>query len=129
MRYSFTVLFFLFCFSGIAQQKNEEAPITVSAFTAQFLLSTDLKAAYFNMVGAGIKYSKNDKSISITIFPSLSFREDKYPEPGEDKKPFVRPGFAVGPLIQYKRMMIGFPAFYQDDAWHFTVGAGVKLGR
>jgi hypothetical protein len=120
---------------SIAQEENPEAPVTessavtVNSFTAQFLVSTDLKAMYLNIVGAGIRYSRRNASISVTIFPSLSFRDDKNPEPGEDKKPFVRPGFALGPLFQYKRFMLGLPTFYQDDAWHFTVGCGLKLGK
>lgn len=100
-----------------------------SSFTAQFLVSTDLDGMYINIIGAGFQYSKKYTKISLTIFPSLSFKEDKNVKPGESQKPFVRPGFALGPLLQYKRAMIGFPAFYQDDAWHFTVGLGLRIGQ
>src|SRR5436190_23287344 len=128
MRNVFSVLLLLLSLTVAAQEKKDDQKIKVSPFTAQFLVSTDLKAVYVNIAGTGIRYTKNKTIISITIFPSLSFREDK-PLPGESKKPFVRPGFALGPLFQYKRAMIGFPAFYQDDAWHLTVGLGMKIGR
>jgi hypothetical protein len=131
MKYSFIALFVASSFSVSAQNDNPEMPesrVSVNNFTSQFLISTDLKSMYINIVGAGLRYKRNHSIFSVTIFPSLSFREDS-PEPGEEKKPFVRPGFALGPLFQYKRFMIGLPTFYQDDNWHFTAGVGVKFGK
>lgn len=110
-------------------QQEDENKIKVSPFTAQFLVSGDFKRTFcFNMVGAGIKYTKKDMVISLSLFPTLTFREDE-PVDGESKKPYVRPTFALGPLFQYKRMMIGFPSYYQDDAWHFSAGVGIKIGN
>jgi hypothetical protein len=131
MRKVALILLFFFPFPMLAQQENPEDPgtqnqkVTLNSFTAQFLISTDLDAVYLNVVGAGVRYTNRHTSVSLTIFPSLSFREDK----SEENKPFVRPGFAIGPLFQYKRFMFGLPTFYQDDAWHFTAGMGVKIGK
>jgi|GEM_PF-2409995 len=135
MRSIFTISL-LFIFSSLlAQEENPEAPVTqgssvtVSSFTAQVLVSSNLEAMFLNVVGAGIRYSHRHTSVSLTIFPSLSFKEDRRDVLPENKKPFVRPGFAIGPLFQYKRIMMGLPTFYQDDEWHFTVGVGVKFGK
>jgi hypothetical protein len=133
MKKTFLLIFLFFSVNAFSQNPedpstNQQPKVKVSPFTAQFLVSTDFEAVCLNLVGAGIRYTKNNSSVSITIFPTLTFRE---PETvlGGKQKPFVRPGFAVGPLFQYKRLMIGFPIFYQDDAWHFTGGAGLKIGK
>ena len=115
---------------AIAQEKKTEPKISISPITAQFMISTNFDAVCLNMVGTGIRYTRKNTIISITIFPTLIFREDtEIPDPGDPKRPFVRPGFAVGPMFQYKRLLLGFPTFFQDDEWHVTAGVGVKIGK
>jgi len=111
------------------EEHKEEKKISVSPFTAQFLISTDTRTICFNFVGTGIRYTHKNTIISISLFPTLTFREDEHLDPTEPKKPFVRPTFALGPLVQYKRLMVGFPSYYQDDEWHFSAGLGVRIGK
>ncbi|HYC84761.1 MAG TPA: hypothetical protein VEB86_06040, partial [Chryseosolibacter sp.] len=124
MRYILMLQLLAVSILAFGQEENPEAPVTqsrpvtVNSFTAQFLVSTNLEGFYLNIVGAGIRYTRKHTSVSITIFPSLSFRKDRRDVPADQKKPFVRPGFAVGPLFQYRKLMLGFPTFYQDDGWH-----------
>lgn len=97
------------------------------AFSAQFLISTDLKSVNLHMIGGNFKYSIGNNGYSVALMPTLSFKED-HPEDGKRKKPFVRPGFSIGPLYQYKRYMVGIPIFYQDDKWHLNIGIGMRVG-
>ena len=127
MKKVFFTIIFLQSLNSFSQVDEKPQKISISPFSGQFLISTNLNAVYLNFVGAGIRYTKNNMSVAISLFPSLSFKEDKPTD--EPKKPFVRPGFACGPLIQYKKLMLGFPTFYQDDRWHFTVGFGVRIGK
>src|SRR6267142_4818429 len=111
---------------------NETKPrIEVARFTSQFLLSTDFSSLYFNFIGTGFKYTKGRTSISLSLFPAIRFHQDSNPDPAEARRPFISTGFAVGPLIQYKRLFIGFPAFYDshDVHWRYAMGAGLKLGQ
>lgn len=123
------IVLVLWSFNVFAQEGETPKKISVSPFSGQFMVSTNFKAGCINMIGAGIRYTKNDWVIGVSLYPSLIFKKYELSDPTDTPKPFVRPGFAVGPLIQYKKVIIGFPSFYQDDAWHFTGGIGVKLGK
>ena len=133
MKNKILVLFLLIGLAAQAQtQPTETKPkITVGRFTGQFLLSTDLHSVYFNFVGTGFKYTKGSTSISLSVFPSLRFHTDTNPDLTDPKRPFVTSGFALGPIIQYKRIFIGFPTFYDshDVTWRYAVGAGIKIGQ
>jgi hypothetical protein len=101
--------------------KNDSA----GHFHFQFLISTDVKAIYLNIVGGGVRYVKGEKSLSLIVFPS--FRFGKTPS-GISHKPFVTPGFATGILLQRKNFLAGIPLFYGlDGIWHITVGIGLRL--
>ncbi len=113
-------------------QSTETKPrIEVGRFTGQFLLSTDFSSVFFNFVGTGFKYTKGKTSISVSVFPSLRFHKDNNPDIAEVKRPFMTAGFALGPIIQYQRIFVGFPTFYDghDVKWRYAVGAGVKIGK
>src|SRR5689334_16176234 len=69
------------------------------SFSAQFMISTGLRSVNLHLIGGSLKYTFGASSVSVALMPTLSFREDQ-PEPGKTKKPFVRPGFSIGPLYQ-----------------------------
>ena len=123
-------------FAGLTAQA--QAPITepksrvdIGRVTAQFLVSTDFSSVYFNFVGTGFRYSKGRTSVSLSVFPSLRFHTDDNPDLTDPKRPFLTAGFALGPVVQYRRLVVGFPAFYDshDVQWRFAVGAGLKIGQ
>jgi hypothetical protein len=125
------VLLFLFVIAMVnshAQRSEQEDGVKVNVFSAQFLVSTDLKAVYLNLVGSSIKYTHGNTSIAVGVFPTIRFYEDPHLDSTEPKKPFVVPGFSAGLLFSYKRFMLATPVFFKDDQWHFTVGTGVKIG-
>ncbi len=124
------LLTFLLLFNCLvhAQEVTKKGDLNVGIFTGQFLISTDLKAVYLNLVGSGIKYTRGNTSLSLGVFPTIRFYEDPHLDSSKPKKPFVAPGFSAGLLFNYKRFMIATPAFYKDDQWHFTVGMGVRFG-
>lgn len=113
----------------LAQEKERKTGISGQAFSSQLMISTDFRDMYVNLVGSGIRYTRGDVMVAISLFPTLRFHEH-HPEPDEDKRPFVTPGFSVGPLLQYKHLLLGFPSSYSYDyKWHFTVGTGYKFGK
>ena len=112
--------------SLMAQEPAKSTALKTTAFTSQFLISTDLKAVYFNFVGGSIKYTSGASSISLTVFPSLRFGDAVNAETASDPK--VVPGLAVGPLFTHRRLMIGAPVFYHGE-WLVTVGVGLKFGK
>lgn len=120
-----------------AQEVNENATtdrksssVKAEGFTSQFLISSDFKGFYFNMVGGQIRYFKGDFSAAIAILPTLRFHKDEHLDLTDDLHPFVTPGFSVGPLFQYKRYMLGFPISYSyDTRWHPTMGFGYRFGK
>ncbi len=121
---------------GLVAQAQTQTPetkgrIEMGRFTGQFLVSTDRSSVFFNFIGPGLKYIKGQTSISLGLFPALRFHHDNNPDLADPKRPFMTAGFAVGPLIQYKRLFFGFPAFYDshDVKWRYAVGAGVKIGQ
>jgi hypothetical protein len=113
-------------------QSTETKPkIEAGYFTCHFLVSTDFSSVYFNFVGSGFKYTKGKTTISMSVYPVLRFHKDNNPDLTDPKRPFLTAGFALGPLIQYRRLFIGFPAFYDshDVKWRPSVGIGVKIGQ
>lgn len=136
MKNYLTVIALLLWSTVVLAQKDDSAKenedgLKISSFTAQFLISSDFKSAmYFNVVGGGLKYTRRNLSISISLFPTLRFHKDPHEDPTDDLRPFVTPGFSVGPLFQYKRFMLGFPVSYSyDSKWHPTMGMGIKFGK
>ncbi len=127
------MLFVIVC--ACAQDRSEEtsknqSSVKAEGFTSQFLISSDFKGFYFNMVGGQIRYYKGDFSAAIAILPTLRFHKDEHLDPTDDLHPFVTPGFSVGPLFTYKRYMLGFPISYSYDVrWHPTVGLGYRFGK
>lgn len=109
-----------------AQIKKDSTNFSLSKFAAQFLISTDAQSIYFNYVGAGLKYSKNNTAISITVFPAFRYVFDKSQNEKLVNVPSFYPGLAVGPMIQHKKWLLGFPVFYSgaEAKWHFTAGIG-----
>ncbi len=118
-----------------AQEKKEETAqeektVKAVGFSSQFLVSTDFKGFYFNMVGGQIRYTNGDFAASIAIMPTLRFHKDEHLDPDEDIRPFVTPGFSVGPLFQFKRWMLGFPISYcYDTSWQPTMGFVYWFGK
>ena len=127
------VLLLLMGLAAHAQTQHTEAKpkIEVGRVTSQFLLSTDFSSLFFNFIGTGFKYTKGKTSISLSVFPSLRFHKDNNTDLSDPKRPFVTSGFALGPIIQYKQLFVGFPTFYDshDVKWRYAVGAGVKIGQ
>jgi hypothetical protein len=111
-------------------EEQEDKTVKAVGFSSQFLISSDFKGFYFNMVGGQIRYSNGDFAASIAIMPTLRFHKDEHLDPDDEIRPFVTPGFSVGPLFQYKRLMLGFPISYSyDSRWHPTMGFGYKFGK
>ncbi|MEQ1585394.1 MAG: hypothetical protein ABL895_05910 [Cyclobacteriaceae bacterium] len=124
----FIIAILLSAFTGAAQKKPVD---TISEnnrkLAFQLLCSTDSKAMYLNIVGGGIKCERRNFTVSLVVFPSLRFGNQPS---GVSSKPFITPGFAVGPVFQYKRMLVGCPLYYgMDSEWHFCFGFGVKSGQ
>jgi hypothetical protein len=114
------------------QTTDEQENKTVKAvgFSSQFLVSTDFKGFYFNMVGGQIRYTNGNFAASIAIMPTLRFHKDEHLDPDDDLRPFVTPGFSVGLLFMHKRFMLGFPISYSyDSRWHPTMGFGYRFGK
>lgn len=124
------VLLVMISMPGFSQDKPDSPPDppVKGNFSAQFMISTGLRSVNLHLIGGTLKYTFHNSSYAVALMPTLSFREDQ-PEPGKTKKPFVRPGFSIGPLYQFKKLMIGLPIFYQDDKWRFNVGVGIKVGN
>lgn len=137
MKVALIALSLMMCLeTAIAQVDDLKEPekakegVTVGGWTSQVMISTDFSSMYLNLVGSGIRYTKGDFMVALSLFPTLRFREDPHRAPNYDVRPFVTPGFSVGALFQYKHLLIGFPVSYSyDSRWHPTVGAGVKIGR
>ncbi|HMJ70739.1 MAG TPA: hypothetical protein VK508_17675 [Cyclobacteriaceae bacterium] len=111
-------------------EKQEDKTVKAVGFSSQFLISSDFKGFYFNMVGGQIRYTNGDFSASIAIMPTLRFHKDEHLDPDDDLRPFVTPGFSVGFLFAHKRLMLGFPISYSyDSRWHPTMGIGYKFGK
>jgi hypothetical protein len=110
--------------------KTDQGEVKVGLFTTQFLISTDFKSSVFlNMIGSGVRYTRGNFVIAISLFPTLRFHKDEWEDPTDDKRPFVTPGFSVGPLFAYKKLLFGFPLSYSyDSRWHPTFGMGVRIG-
>jgi len=111
---------------GYCQSENKVR----TSVDANFLIATDFSSLYFNFIGAGIKFQKKNVTYSISVFPTLRFYEDD-PESGATKRPFVTPGFSIGPMIEFKnKFLIGFPASYSyDSRWHYTIGVGLIINK
>lgn len=129
-----SLLFVSIVCTAVAQddkdEKQSDNTVKAVGFTSAFLISTDFKAMYFNMVGGQIRYSNGDFALSIAIMPTLRFRKDPHLDPDDDLRPFVTPGFSVGLLLTQKRFMLGFPVSYSyDSRWHPTIGMGYKFGN
>ena len=115
-------------FHSFAQDQNLKSQVKVSAFSAQVLVSTDLEAVYFNLVGSGIKYTRGNSSFQLGVFPTIRIYKDPNIDPATPK-PLVVPGFSAGLLYSYKRFMVAAPAYYKDNKWHYTMGMGFKIGQ
>src|SRR5882672_2271923 len=114
--------------AAYGQTEKTKPGVEVGLFSGQFLISTDLHSVYMNLIGAGYKYTRRHTTISFTVYPTLRFYDDPQPDKTEPRRPFITPGFAIGPLVQYKRVYLGLPAFYDSQyaKWRYTVGVGVK---
>jgi hypothetical protein len=99
-----------------ATEKQEDKTVKAVGFSSQFLVSTDFKGFYFNMVGGQIRYTNGDFAASIAIMPTLRFHKDEHLDPDDEIRPFVTPGFSVGFLFTRKRLMLGFPISYSYDS-------------
>lgn len=119
-------MFLLTSVNAFAQEASKPNSITTTAFSSQFLISTDFNAVYLNFVGGSIKYTSGASSISLTVFPSLRFGNAVNEETASDPK--VVPGLAIGPLFTHRRLMIGAPIFYHGE-WLVTAGIGIKIGK
>lgn len=129
------LLFSIVCAAFAQDDKNktdqqEDKTVKAVGFSSQFLISTDFKGVYFNMVGGQIRYTNGDFAASIAIMPTLRFHKDEHEDPDDDVRPFVTPGFSVGLLFIHKRLMLGFPVSYSyDSRWHPTMGFGYRFGK
>ncbi len=121
-----TMLLLIMSTAGFAQEAAQPSPIKTTAFTSQFLISTDFNAAYLNFVGGSIKYTSGVSSISLTVFPSLRFGNALNTESASAPK--VVPGLAIGPLFTHRKLMVGVPIFYHGE-WLVTAGIGIKFGK
>jgi hypothetical protein len=117
--------------NGQTQPAATKPKLEVGHFTSQFLISTDFSSVFFNFIGTGFRYTKGATGISLNVFPTLRFHKDTNPNVADAKRPFMTAGFALGPIIQYKRFFVGFPVYYDshDVKWRYAVGAGVKIGQ
>lgn len=131
-----SVLLFFILHCAVAQDENEKTKeqedktVKAVGFSSQFLVSSDFKGFYFNMVGGQIRYTNGNFAASIAIMPTLRFHKDEHLDPDDEIRPFVTPGFSVGLLFTHKRLMLGFPISYSyDSRWHPTMGIGYKFGK
>jgi hypothetical protein len=110
--------------------KTEKGEVKVGLFTTQFMVSSDFKSSVFiNMIGSGVRYTRGEFVVALSLFPTLRFHEDRESAPDDDRRPFITPGFSVGPLFAYKKLLFGFPFSYSyDSRWHPTFGMGVRIG-
>jgi len=121
------LVFFIVCWVSCRGQASNESKAVIST---QFMVATDFQSVYLNFIGIGIRYGKPQRSISIIVLPTLRFYDAPPPGNGDPRRPFVTPGFSIGPIIQIKRLLIGFPSFYDghDAVWRQSIGVGVKIG-
>jgi hypothetical protein len=113
-----------------AQEINGKKPLKIEApFKAQFLMSIDITSLYFHYVSGSIKYSQKNFSISVTCFPAFRYVFDKSKNEKLKAVPSFHPGLAVGPVLQYKKWLLGMPVFYSgaEAKWNLTVGVGYNF--
>ena len=108
--------------------KTDNGEVKVGLFTTQFLISTDFTSSvYINLIGSGVRYTRGNFVVALSLFPTLRFHRDK--ESSDTIRPFITPGFSIGPLFAYKKLLFGFPFSYSyDSRWHPTFGMGVRIG-
>ena len=111
---------------GNSQSTAETKPV----LTTQFMIATDFESVYLNFIGIGVRYGNPKKSISLIVLPTLRFYDAPPPGNGDPRRPLITPGFSIGPIIQVKRFLIGFPTFYDghDSLWRQGYGLGIKIG-
>ncbi|MDH5608666.1 MAG: hypothetical protein OEY56_04245 [Cyclobacteriaceae bacterium] len=120
--------FLIFCVSAFAQEKDGLS-VPRPSISGRFILSGSPRSVNINFVGSSITYTKGEGSFSLSLMPTISFRKDVPASATATQKPFVRPGFSIGPLLQVKRFLFAMPVFYQDDAWHLYGGIGYTIGK
>lgn len=120
-------IFFIVCWISCRAQKSNESK---AILTTQFMVATDFQSAYLNFIGIGVRFGNPNRSISIIVLPALRFYDAPPTGNTDPRRPFVTPGFSIGPVIQIKRFLIGFPSFYDghDAVWRQSFGVGVKVG-
>lgn len=94
-------------------------------------LTTDGKAAYFNMGGAQIKFDVNHKVVfAITLLPSIGINTIKTTDGYTEKTRLnAIPFLGIGPQIFIKKFIFSFPFFYKNSSnvWVATAGIGYKI--
>ena len=126
MKTAFHIFFIICWFSCKAQTRNESKAV----LSTQFMIATDFQSVYLNFIGIGVRFGKPNKSISIIVLPALRFYDAPPTGNSDPRRPFVTPGFSIGPVIEIKRLLIGFPSFYDghDAVWRQSFGVGVRIG-
>ena len=126
MKIALLTFFLIYWIGCDAQTRNESKAV----LTTQFMVATDFQSVYLNFIGIGVRFGKPNKSISVIVLPALRFYDAPATGNGDPRSPFVTPGFSIGPVIQIRRFLVGFPSFYDghDAVWRQSVGVGVRIG-
>jgi hypothetical protein len=124
-----SVTFILLCAMGISAQHKSDSTKSKSkaVFNIEFLASTDFDALYISYIGPGFHYSKGQITASINLFPGVRFVNTL--QNNCKNKLQASPEIAIGPLVKYKRILLGVPFFYLpfDKRWHITAGLGYVI--
>jgi hypothetical protein len=120
------VLSAAFVLSNAQEMSSARRVSATTSLQAQFLISSDFRSLYFNYVGAGLKYTKKNTNISLTVFPAFRYVFNKSQNKQLKAMPSLYPGLAIGTMMQYKKWLVGFPIFYSgaEATWRISVGLG-----
>ncbi len=133
MKKIFLVTFaYLLTLNSHAQDDSQTKIKRTFTIDGSVCLTTDGKAAYYNMGGAQIKFDFNHKiALALTFLPALGIRQvtsidwQGY----EEKKIKANPLLGIGPQLFIRRLILSFPFCYNanKNIWVSTAGIGYRI--
>ena len=119
-------------FNSFAQDDSKSKINKTFSIDGSVCITTDGKAAYYNMGGAQIKFDFNHKiALTLTLLPSLGVRPVTTTDSYGKKSTTINavPVLGMGPQIFIKRLILSFPFYYRADKkiWVATAGIGYRI--
>lgn len=131
-RNSFIVVIILCALHCFAQDDSQTKIKKTFSIDGAVCVTTDGKAAYYNMGGAQIKFDLNHKvAFTFTFLPALGIRQettwDSYGKPKKEMK--AVPLLGIGPQIFIRKLILSFPFCYNatNGTWVSTAGIGYRI--